>query len=531
MPILLCGIACAFLIYKDYGLQVDSLSSRSIGGKAAVYAYAKVGYFLLSEEKLQAVIEKQAINYSKKDSIKLEDKYLQDPMRYYGVFYEIFLLIGERIAGTDNLKESFFIRHIVTHLTFIAALIFLFFSLRRHSGSAGFALFSCLLLYLSPRIFADSFYNSKDIPFMCFYTAAGISLLRFVNHFDNKNAVLHGIFSGLTVSLRIPGIIVPAFTFFLIFVLYVGKIRRVRLKPILLYLSIFLLTVYVSFPVLWFHPIDSFAAAFNEMKAYPFPGDILFLSEIYKSNELPPTYLPVWFGSTVPLVVLSGLLLFPFALCYELRKEKRTKKLLALSVLIGLGIGPVAAVILLKSNLYDAWRQMFFVYPPLAVLAVYGWHGVFEKNFKNIKHRRTVSVAACVGIILHLLWVNYNLHPYQNVYFNSIAAQPIEKNYELDYWGLSYREGFEYVLENEAAGEISVYTDRFAGLMNRHGLTDAQKKRLRLTDNPAEAKYFVYSFRAVADEDDYLRKKGIDPNQEVYRVERNGLVLLRVFKL
>jgi hypothetical protein len=45
----------------------------------------------------------------------------------------------------------------------------------------------------------------------------------------------------------------------------------------------------------------------------------------------------------------------------------------------------------------------------------------------------------------------YRLHPYQTVYFNRIPAGGLAeaaKKYETDYWGNSYREGIEWVIQN-----------------------------------------------------------------------------------
>ena len=525
-----CCIYFAFFIHKDYGLQVDSLSMRSIGGQAAVYAYAKTGYFLLPESKLQSFVEKQSVNYTVTDTIKLEDKFLQSPMRYYGVFYEVILLGGELIFGRDSIKEAFFIRNLMTHFTFIAALVLLFFGLKQYTLNWSFALFTCLLIYLSPRIFADSFYNSKDLPFLSFYLVATISSFYFINNSSNRTATLHGIFSGLVVALRIPGIIVPALTCLLVFILIIFKVYNFKLKHLGIYILTFLVTLYIAYPILWENPLN-FIEAFKEMKAYPWDGDILFLSSILKSHELPITYFPVWFFSTTPPIVLFGLLLFPIVFLNDLRKGLKTEKIIGIIILLGLGAGPIMAIILLNSNLYDAWRQVFFVYPSFVLLSVYSLSCFLKILIRKNEHRNIITSVTSIAVILQLLSINYELHPYQNIYFNNFAVQPIKKNYELDYWGLSFREGFEYVLKNDKEAKILTYVNRFSGKETWFGLTNEQKERLIIEDNLDKAKYFVYSFRATLDEKEYFREKGIDYDQEVFRVERNGLILLRVFKL
>ena len=41
-------------------------------------------------------------------------------------------------------------------------------------------------------------------------------------------------------------------------------------------------------------------------------------------------------------------------------------------------------------------------------------------------------------------------HPFQNVYFNNFLShdeQYLRKNFEMDYWGTSYKQALEYVLK------------------------------------------------------------------------------------
>ena len=529
--ILISCISTAFFVYKDYGMHIDSINIRSIGGQAAIYANAKTGHLFLSKEQIQNYTERNLKSDSTVDKDKLESRYIESDLRYYGVFYEIFLLTGEYISGAKNIREAFFIRNLLIHFTFISALILLWFMLRQAKMSIGLSLFTCLLIYLSPRIFADSFYNSKDIPFLSFYLSAGISLFYFVNKSSAKIALFHGVLSGLVVSLRIPGIIIPAFTCFLVVFLSFFKIRKFEFKYISIYILVFLLTIFVAYPILWTNPIDNFIAAFQQMNAYPFKGDVLFLNSIQKSSKLSWFYFPIWFVSTTPIIVLLGLLLFPFALFQKLRNNKWNNEGILIMLALGLGGGPIAAILLLSSDLYDAWRQVFFVYPFFVILSIYGLSHV--SDFFTNKHILSKALASFIGslFLLHLLLINYQLHPYQNVYFNCLAIEPITKNYELDYWGLSFRESFEYILEHSNAEKISVCVNRTAGQEAWTGLTNRQKKRLLIEDDINKAQYFVYAFRATLDEKEDIKTVGFTYGNQVFQVERNGLVLSRVFKL
>ena len=59
------------------------------------------------------------------------------------------------------------------------------------------------------------------------------------------------------------------------------------------------------------------------------------------------------------------------------------------------------------------------------------------------------------------------MHPYQNVYFNRLAGkdmQMIKQRFDLDYWGLAYREGLAYILSVDDRETIPVYADTPAGV-------------------------------------------------------------------
>ena len=52
-----------------------------------------------------------------------------------------------------------------------------------------------------------------------------------------------------------------------------------------------------------------------------------------------------------------------------------------------------------------------------------------------------------------------NIHPYQGLYFNEIIDMKWAKqNFPIDYWGLTIREGLEWLVEHDDRENIKVYT-------------------------------------------------------------------------
>ena len=83
-------------------------------------------------------------------------------------------------------------------------------------------------------------------------------------------------------------------------------------------------------------------------------------------------------------------------------------------------------------------------------------------------------------------------HPYQNVYFNFLAGKNIKSKFELDYWGLSYREGLQYILDNDPATNIKISVDDNSGIAAQQILKPLERQRLNYV-GVDEAKYFLIS--------------------------------------
>jgi hypothetical protein len=89
----------------------------------------------------------------------------------------------------------------------------------------------------------------------------------------------------------------------------------------------------------------------------------------------------------------------------------------------------------------------------------------------------------------------FQLHPYEYVYFNRIVAGGLAqaaKSYETDYWGLSYKEGVEWINQN--------YSLR----------PDGRKTRVASCSNPTSTAYFLAAnrFEYVGSFDEMARMSG-----------------------
>jgi hypothetical protein len=174
--------------------------------------------------------------------------------------------------------------------------------------------------------------------------------------------------------------------------------------------------------------------------------------------------------------------------------------------------------------LYDDWRHLYFVYPAFLVIGMTG--------FRELSRRPRLYKAAMVLMLLSLLsgvvtLVRY--HPYQNVYFNALAGAEVEKRFELDYWGLSFREGLEFVLRADPSDPVRVAVSDFPGVVNTWLLEPEQRRRLQIVPL-GEADWFLSNHRQPGHYADFRARRFPCVN-EAYAVRFNGATLLGVYRL
>jgi hypothetical protein len=235
---------------------------------------------------------------------------------------------------------------------------------------------------------------------------------------------------------------------------------------------------------------------------------------------LPWFYLPVWIGVSTPLSVLLFLPLGAVAALQGARHRGRPAAEAA--VVLAWAFGPIAAVIAMRSVLYDGWRQMYFVYPALVLLAAAGvqaaWRAAHSTGAPG--WRRAMAGAALALLLADAVataaWM-IRWHPFQNVYFNRLAGRraAVPERFEADYWGLSARRLLEHVLATDDRSEIGLLALEPSVETSALILPWADRQRLRFVTEARDADYVVTHHRylaggaAAADEVFVLRVDGM----------------------
>ena len=131
--------------------------------------------------------------------------------RFYGVAFEApLLLLTERVLGLEDPRQVYLARHVLTHLFFLLGGFCCYLLALRLSSDRLVALLVMLMFLLSPRLYAHSFFNSKDAVFASAFVMA---LLFASRAFDKASVRAYrqcGAAVGLLVNLRIMGVVLFA---------------------------------------------------------------------------------------------------------------------------------------------------------------------------------------------------------------------------------------------------------------------------------------------------------------------------------
>ena len=391
--------------------------------------------------------------------------------RYYGVALEMPLLLAERALGLQDNRHIYLMRHLLTHLFFIAGGFAAAMLAYRMLGSRWIALLAMLMFLLHPRLYAHSFFNSKDVPFAVMIVIALYMAHRAFRRDTLGAFLLCGIGVGLAINLRVFGLmLLPMILAMRAPDLWqAGRGERKRILTTgAAFLASALGTAYIIHPYYWENPLRLIEGV-RVLSQHPAIAENLFMGKVYLSDAVPWNYIPVWFAITAPPVALLLGALGMAAVCWQGAahplRALRNREIRFRVVLLGCFALPVAVAIILQSNIYDGWRQMYFLWGPFCLLAAVGLRALASNTVGNGGWKVTTRLpewvrgdglrrALAYGVagigLTTTLTAMAALHPHQQVYFNALADTKtpgaLAKRYDMDYWVLARRQLMEYLL-------------------------------------------------------------------------------------
>ena len=450
----LTGVALA----GDYGIGLDVANQREI-------AVANLDYILGRADRIATTTYHD---------------------RVYGVAFELPLLLAERALGLTDSYSAGRLRSTLTHLFFILGAFFCYRLAWRLFDNRLIAILALLLFLLHPRLYAHSYLNSKDLPFLALLVIALYLLERAFRRDTFGAFLLLGIAVGLLTNLRIMGIMLfPAVIAMRALDLFYAGGGPER-KQILLTAGLFLLaaglTWYAVTPYAWTNPVDYLAANLDLTINLPTDTSVLFQGQRIFSDQLPPHYAATWFGiTTPPLILLLGFIGMACVVARVFRRPgavfRNTRLRLALLLLACFLLPPLAAA-LLGSNQYGDWRHSYFIYAPFCLLAAGGLGWLAADWFRRRPGPAATYGLTGLGLALIALQLA-QLHPVQYNYFNFLVDRTtpeyLRTQYQLDYWPLAAKAALEHLLASHPGEALVVRAER----RHRSILPAAVRQRLQ----------------------------------------------------
>jgi len=476
--ILISYLFISFLIYKDYGVSWDEMFQRSGGAVNAKYIYDNFISNIFSFFFNNASVKLENIN-----SLDnwINEKNLQ---AYYGVAFDLPAVLIEFffLGITDDTEKIYQLRHFLTFLVYFLGVLALKNNVTRIFSSELLGLLSLIFIILSPRFFAEAFYNSKDIVLMSIFSLGMLTLTKFINKPSIKNILLLSLITALAVNIRILGI----FFFPLVTLSLFYKIRKVRefILLLLLYFLVALFLIILFFPYLWKNPIINFIEALKVMSNFPVAQDAttLFFGQYISLKNLPWNYLPSWIVITTPPLVIIlfffGIVsvLLNFRINFSFNYDKKYFLLLLNCIVV---IAPILTVIFLNSPIYNGWRHLYFIYPSILIISLYGL-SIIYKYINLITFKNFFSVIFFTTYVLHQInWI-IKAHPIQNVYFNFMVGNDWKNKFDLDYWGLGNDIVLKNILSEDKRNLISVCPMSTMSL-NMRSLRKIDQNRIKIS--------------------------------------------------
>jgi hypothetical protein len=364
--------------------------------------------------------------------LRSRSSFIQDEGGLYGGLFDTICAVVEQWVPANR----YVLRHVINAIFGWIGVVYCGRLVARLFGRWP-GILAMILLAASPRYFADSMNNPKDLPFAAltlvalYYFSTVSTTWPYISRGTAIKIVVVlalalNIRAGALLYLGYLGMLVAAFAF------AERNLHWRRLAHTAGRLAVMTLGVLLLGTAFWpwaqGAPLVRPVEALLGMASYPWAGTVLFNGEGYAAPNLPWYYPLLWLVISTPPVVLVGVAL-SILVSRDRTWSLRTRALWAIAAL------PVLLVIIKNSTLYDGIRHLLFVYPILVAIAAAGWAASLSDRNRTWV-RRTAAVVLAAGLF-NVIAFDVRFHPNQGVYFNELVGGPrgAFAKFDMDYWG------------------------------------------------------------------------------------------------
>jgi len=381
------------------------------------------------------------------------------------------------------------------------------------------SLLATINLSISPRFIAHSQSNTKDIPIMFFIS---ITLFFFYLCIKKEKTgvkipITSGILLGLSYCTKITSVCIPVILIFWLAInLKRVKFTKEKVFSICYSIPSFFITVYILWP---FYRIKVFTKFYETILSYKdlnWGHQILYYGKLIHGAEAPWHYPISLISISTPLIIYFSALSSIFI--YYKVKENISKKLflslLWVWIIFSLVIQPISG-----APMYDGVRHYLHCLFPLSILSSY----TIEKVLKYFKFSKTILCIIALNYS-YLIFQNYNFHPHQIAYFNTLSngLKGAKNNFDIDYWGYCYKDIAKWLNENSTPENNRVYVP-----FSIHTFSRIKNDKIKFAHSSAHPNYKVTVSRGLIEEFDLLHNK---ESEIIYSTKINNVSICDIHK-
>ncbi len=418
------------------------------------------------------------------------------------IVFELFLVFICDIFKIDQIEKIYLTAHRLNFIIFFSSLIIFYKLIQKRFDNIFFSILSIIFFILSPRILAESFYNSRDIFFMSlfiFYTFSGYN---FINNKNFSNTIIFAFFTALLINAKVLGII-PFGIFCLLYLYNFSHIKKKFVqerKRMLFYFLFCIFFIYILWPFLWHNPLQNLFFAFKDILK---DHESLIIINYYFGNYMPSDAMPwhyrlVWFFITTPIIILllfiGAIIVLSKKLVIILNKSLNNNYQISSNHFIDLFlflvlVGSFFTVAEFNKSKFGGWRHLYYLYPIVIYFSIYFIHLLSKISLKT-SYKFIIIFIVTLNLAYNLFWI-YKNHPHQYVFFNFLSKKYAMKNFDLDWWGVSHKSSLEYILKKDKDPKIKVYAEGFTSLRDSYLYLNQKNKSRIIISDFKNSKYII----------------------------------------
>ena len=190
----------------------------------------------------------------------------------------------------------------------------------------------------------------------------------------------------------------------------------------------------------------------------------------------------------------------------------------------------------MNATVYGGWRQIYFIYPSIIFVCIYGLDYILKKD----KIRKYSYVLIIFFIVINFYSLIKN-HPYQYTFYNSFITNKNLKNFELDYYGVSNLDLLKRISLLSKNDTYKIYVFSVSPYKLSLNLLSKENKKKYFFVNDIKDAEFIISNHYYQDhyyKEDYLKDKHpkfienyLNENFKlVYEIKSNNVRINSIYK-